>query len=79
MKKTNNFFFAGLAIAALAAGGFTYSNAADSKSQLSAVQLETIEALSHDEENGFLYVVPIEYSWGWGCNCAGKGKNECHL
>lgn len=48
MKK-KNFFFAWLAIAALAAGGFAYSYANVTDSQLTAVQLETLEALTHDE------------------------------
>ena len=44
----------GLAIASLAIGGFVYSNANSSATQLSTLQLKTIEALSkiENEETG---------------------------
>ncbi|MDE6399958.1 MAG: hypothetical protein K2M27_06350 [Muribaculaceae bacterium] len=50
MKKTKNFFFAGLAIVALAAGGFARSKANQPDQSLSKLQLETIEALTEGVE-----------------------------
>lgn len=85
MKKTKNFFFAGLAVAALAAGGFSYSNAADSQSQLSAVQLETIEALSKYESAFPCPGACLEWSGdkggGIACDCGrhyGSCKKYCN-
>lgn len=65
MKKKRNFFFAGLAIIALAAGGFAYSSDNASQSQLSAVQLETIEALTDPE------TAPVT-------DCPNPAETECH-
>lgn len=65
MRKKRNFFFAGLAIIALAAGGFTYSSDNASQSQLSAVQLETIEALTDPE------TAPV-------ADCPNPAETECY-
>ena len=45
MKKTKNFFFAGLAIAALAAGGFTYS-ATKTGHNHPGMSLDEVEAIT---------------------------------
>lgn len=45
MKKTNIFFFAGLAIAALAAGGFAQSQTTSNKNN-SQISLDEIEAMT---------------------------------
>ncbi len=63
MKMTKNFFYVGLAIIALATGGFAYSNA--NQTQLSALQLETIEALT-DQENAPVTECPL------------PAETECH-
>ena len=65
MRKTRTFFFAGLAIAASAVGGFAYSDANASQSKLSAIQLETIEALTDPE------TAPVT-------DCPNPAETECH-
>lgn len=47
------------------------------RQSLDSVSLANIEALSHTEDSGYMYVTPVEYPWGWGCNCAGKGSEKC--
>lgn len=62
------------AVAGISAVHFNQSS--DSRKPLCATAMANIEALS-STERGYMYVTPIEYSWGWGCNCAGNGSKKC--
>ena len=74
MKK--KFFFAASA-AIFCVSGYLLMKTHSTGNGLTDLQLENIDALSDTEEEGYLYVVPVEYENGWGCNCAGKGDLEC--
>lgn len=67
MRKSKK-ISAGLAIAALAIGGFAYSNAYSSDSRLSDVQLKTLETLTKDENKGEVVDIPCDPDNGAVCS-----------
>lgn len=66
-----------LGVAAIAVAAGLVSISESRTTGQTPLTIANVEALSQGEVEGYMYVTPIEYSWGWGCNCAGKGQLKC--